>query len=130
MPAGDTADTFILQDYATSLEQKGEGRKLSTLIDIAMEFIEPYGDVRREPRVLNVSPILKDNKERSRSSVCSACAACGIDATLSLCANRALCMPCSTLESAGELILLIRMHSLVGSGMQHDHEGKWPGRSS
>ena len=37
-----------------ALEQKGEGRKISTLIDIAMEFVDPYGDVRREPRVLNV----------------------------------------------------------------------------
>ena len=43
-----------MQDYAAALEQKGEGRKISTLIDIAMEFVDPYGDVRREPRVLNV----------------------------------------------------------------------------
>ena len=34
--------------------RRGGGRKISTLIDISMEFIEPYGDVRREPRVLNV----------------------------------------------------------------------------
>ena len=46
----------VLQEYAQSITDGKGAERLSTLIDISFEFLEPYREMRRDVRNMDVSP--------------------------------------------------------------------------